>query len=167
MADFTKTAISQNAKREFTAPVASLEAFNAVVEAFRNDTSMGFTNKKQTAENLKAQIVYFDENSNEKGSVVLYAEDREQFETMVAFLEGDLAAEAANGENHGGASRDSTLDSWIVKFSCTNMVTVGGTEVEDNFTVTFGRTYMNVTSFSYEETINKIETWADAQDALA
>lgn len=165
MTDFTKTAISQNAKREYVSPIPNFDSFHTITSAFESDTTMGIT-KTKTAETYKTRIMYFDENSNEKGSVGLSAEDREQYETMSAFLEGDLAAEAANGENHGGASRESTDDTWTVKYSCINKVTINGKDTDDTFTITIGRDYMSINGFSYDETLAKIETWADSQTLL-
>ena len=166
MADFSRTAISQNAKREYTAPIASIDAFDAVTTAFSGDATMSMT-IKQTAAVYKSTVSYFNENSDKKGSVTINAEDKAQFDSLKEALESDFIAEAANGENHGGASIDSKDETWTVKFSCTNTVTVSGKEVEDTFTVSIGREYMSITGFSYEETIEKIEAWADNQNALA
>ena len=166
MADFTKTAISQNAKREYISPIPTFEKFNEVITAFTGDTSMGIT-KTKSSETYKTKIIYFDENSDEKGYALFYADDQTQYENMSTFLTGSIASEAANGENHGGASADSAADTWTVKFSCTNLVTVGDKEIEDLFSVTIGKDYMSINGFSYDETLSKIETWADSQTVLA
>ena len=68
------------------------------------------------------------------------------------------AAEAANGENHGGASRDSTEDTWSAKFSCS----LG----DDTFTVTITREYMLINGFEEDATLAAVETWADTVAAL-
>lgn len=166
MADFTKTAISQNAKREYISPIPTFERFNEVISAFESDTYMGIT-RTRSSETYKTKITYFDAKSNEKGYALFYAADQEQYENMSAFLSGDIASEAANGENHGGASTDSTANTWTVRFSCTNLVTVGDKEVEDLFSVTIGKDYMSINSFTYDETLTKLETWADTQVLLA
>ena len=77
---------------------------------------------------------------------------------IVEFLASDLAAEAANGEDHGGASRDSTEDTWSAKYSCS----LG----DDTFTVTITREYMLVNGFEEDATLAAVETWADSQTAL-
>lgn len=166
MADFTKTAISQNAKREYAAAIPTFDNFSTIITAFESDTTMGIT-KTRSSSTYKTKVVYFDENSDEKGYAVFYAEDQTQYTSMTEYLARDSAAEAANGENHGGASHDSTEDTWVVKYSCINTLTVGGAEVEDTFTITIGRDYMSINGFSYDETLAKVETWADAQDLLA
>lgn len=55
-----------------------------------------------------------------------------------------MAAEAANGENHGGASRDST---------------------EDTFTIT--REYMLINGFEEDASLAAVEAQADSVEALA
>ncbi len=157
MSDFVETSKSRNAKRTYP-PIADVAAFEAAVTAFAADTTMGLTRKEKSAETYKAKITYFDENSNEKGYVNLYADDQTQYTSLTAFLEGDLAAEAANGENHGGASRDSTDDTWSAKYSCS----LG----EDTFTVTITREYMLINGFEKDETLAAVETWADSVPAV-
>ena len=158
MSDFIETSKSRNAKRTYT-PIANVTAFAETVAAFAADSTMGLTRKEKTAETYKAKIIYFDENSDEKGYVNLYADDQTQYEAMTAFLEGDIAAEAANGENHGGASRDSTEDTWSAKFSCS----LG----EDTFTVTITREYMLINGFEEDATLAAVEAWADTVDSIA
>ena len=158
MSDFIETSKSRNAKRTYT-PIANVTAFAETVAAFAADSTMGLTRKEKTAETYKAKIIYFDENSDEKGYVNLYADDQTQYETMTAFLEGTVAAEAANGENHGGASRDSTEDTWSAKFSCS----LG----EDTFTVTITREYMLINGFEEDATLAAVEAWADTVDSIA
>ena len=62
MTDFTKTAINQNAKREFVAPIPDIDSFEEVVAAFENDTTMGFTKKKKTECTYKTKIEYYVKN---------------------------------------------------------------------------------------------------------
>ena len=69
----------------------------------------------------------------------------------------------ANGEDHGGASRDSTDDTWSAKYSC---MLVGG-EVEDTFTVTITHEYMLINGFETGEALAAVERWADGVEALS
>ena len=162
MADFTKTAINQNAKREYISPIPSLDAFESVVNAFKNDTTMGFTKKEQTAETYKTKIVYFNSAGDEAGYINLYAYDKTSAGDMESLLKGTEAAETFTGVG-GDASEEDKDAAWTAKFSCINMVD----DKEDAFTVTIGKDYMTVTGFSYDATIEKIETWADTQTNLA
>ena len=157
MTNFVETSKSRNAKRTYT-PIANVTAFAEAVASFATDSTMGLTRKEKSAETYKAKIIYFDENSDEKGYVNLYADDQTQYENMTTFLEGAVAAEAANGENHGGASRDSTEDTWSARFSCS----LG----DDTFTVTITREYMLINGFEEDATLTAVETWADKQTAL-
>ena len=145
MADFTKTAINQNAKREYVSPIPSLDAFESVINAFKNDNTMGFTKKELTAETYKTKIVYFDAKGDEKAYVNIYAGDKTSLEDGTSLLRGTEAAETFAGVGGSGSVEDK----------------------EDAFTVTIGKDYMLVTGFSYDATIEKIETWADSQDNLA
>ena len=162
MADFTKTAINQNAKREYISPIPSLDAFESVVNAFKNDTTMGFTKKEQTAETYKTKIVYFNSAGDEAGYINLYTYDKTSAGDMESLLKGTEAAETFAGVG-GDASEEDKEAAWTAKFSCINKVN----DKEDAFTVTIGKDYMTVTGFSYDETIEKIETWADSQTNLA
>ena len=162
MADFTKTAINQNAKREYASPISSIDAFNEVVNAFKNDTTMGFTKKEQTSETYKTKIVYFNSTGDEAGYVNLYAYDKTASYDGSSLLTGTEAAETIGGVG-GSASTDDKEAAWTAKFSCFNIVD----DKEDAFTVTIGKDYMTVTGFSYDTTIEKIETWADSQSNLA
>ncbi len=157
MTNFVETSKSRNAKRTYTA-IADVAAFEAAVQAFAADSTMGLTKKQLSDETYKAKITYFDENSDEKGYLNLYAADKTQYESMTELLEGDVVAEAANGENHGGASRDSTEDTWSAKYSCA----IG----EDTFTVTITREYMLINGFEEDETLAAVEAWADGIPAL-
>ena len=157
MTNFVETSKSRNAKRTYT-PIANVTAFAEAVAAFAADSTMGLTRKEKSAETYKAKIIYFDENSDEKGYVNLYADDQTQYENMTTFLEGAVASEAANGENHGGASRDSTEDTWSARYSCS----LG----EDTFTVTITREYMLINGFELDETLAAVEAWADTVPAV-
>ena len=157
MTDFVETSKSRNAKRTYTA-ITNVADFEAAVQAFAADSTMGLTRKELSTETYKAQIRYFDAKSDEKGYVNLYAADKTQYESLVGFLASDLAAEAANGEDHGGASRDSTEDTWSARYSCA----IG----DDTFTVTITREYMLINGFENDETLAAVETWADSQPAL-
>ena len=162
MADFTKTAINQNAKREYVSPIPSLDAFESVINAFKNDNTMGFTKQELTAETYKTKIVYFDAKGDEKAYVNIYAGDKTSLEDGTSLLRGTEAAETFAGVGGSGSVEDKE-DNWTAKFSCVNKVD----DKEDAFTVTIGKDYMLVTGFSYDATIEKIETWADSQANLA
>lgn len=69
----------------------------------------------------------------------------------------------ANGEEHGGASRDSTDDARRAKYSY--MLVVG--EVEDTFTVTITREYMLINGFETDEELAAVEAWADGVEVLS
>lgn len=153
---------SRTPGRTYTA-IADAAVFAETVAAFAADSTMGYSKKELSSETYKAKIFYFDADSNEKGTVSLTAEDKDQYEEMTTFLEGDIADEATNGKDHGGASHDSTDDTRSAKYSY--MLVVG--EVEDTFTVTITREYMLINGFETDEALAAVEAWADGVEALS
>lgn len=165
MADFSETSISRNAKRVFSAPIADIETFNTVVSAFAEDATMNIV-KNQTSATYKCKVEYKDAAGNDAGYDLFYAASNSQMESVVAQLTGTAFAETVAGTG-GTAAVDEDEYHWLVKFSCTKNVSIDGTNYEDTFTVSIGREYMLISGFTYDTTLSTLETWADAQDALA
>ena len=165
MADFNETSVSRNAKRVYTAEIADMETFNTLVQAFADDTTMGIT-KTQSSATYKTRIDYADADGDDSGYILVYGTSTDQLTAAVTHLTGTESTETIAGAGGSAAEADGE-EYWAVKFSCTKNVTVGSKTHEDSFTVTIGKTYMLITGFAYDETLAVIETWADAQDAMA
>ena len=165
MADFTETSISRNAKRVFTTPIADVETFNTVVEAFKNDETMNII-KEVTSATYKSKIAYKDAAGVDTGYALFYGTSTENMNDMSSLLAGTEASETAAGVGASGAI-DEEAYHWLVKFSCTKNISIEGKNYEDTFTVTIGQDYMLISGFTYDATRDVIETWADAQAALA
>lgn len=160
MADFTKTSVSQSARREYTA-MADLATFTSTLATFNADTTMGFS-KVQGAVSYKTEIEYFDAAGNSKGTVTIQLADTTAFSEMKSLMIGNEATETAAGVG-GTPSLGSVADEvWSAKFSCINVVN----GVNDNFNVTIYRDYMLISGFSYDATLAALETWADTIPAL-
>lgn len=160
MADFTRTTISQNAKREYTTPITSLADFLQVCADFFDDTTTG--TKTTTSESLKAKIVYFNVAGDEAGSVTLVAETQTSYEDGIALLLGTEAAETIAGTGASGSEDED--HTWAKKYSVSYAVS---SEVTDSFTVTIGNKYMLITGYSYEASLTALENWADSKSVLA
>ena len=165
MADFTETSISRNAKRVFSTPIADVETFNTVVEAFRNDETMNII-KEVSSATYKTKIAYKDAAGEDAGYALFYGISTDNMNDMASLLAGTEASETAAGVGASGAI-DEEAYHWLVKFSCTKNINIEGKNYEDTFTVTIGQDYMLISGFTYDATRDVIETWADAQAALA
>ena len=165
MADFTETSISRNAKRVFSTPIADVETFNTVVEAFKNDETMNII-KDVSSATYKTKIQYKDAAGVDTGYALFYGTSTENMNDMASLLAGTEASETAAGVGASGAI-DEEAYHWLVKFSCTKNINIEGKNYEDTFTVTIGQDYMLISGFTYDATRDVIETWADAQAALA
>ena len=165
MADFTETSISRNAKRVFTNPIADVENFNTVVEAFRNDETMNII-KEVSSATYKTKIAYKDAAGEDAGYALFYGVSTDNMNDMASLLAGTEASETAAGVG-ASAAIDEEAYHWLVKFSCTKNINIEGKNYEDTFTVTIGQDYMLISGFTYDATRDVIETWADAQAALA
>ena len=165
MADFTETSISRNAKRVFSTPIADVETFNEVVEAFKNDETMNIV-KEVSSATYKCKVEYKNAAGEDAGYALFYGTSTENMNDMGSLLHGTEAAETAAGI---GASAELSEEDfhWLVKFSCVKAINIDGKNYEDNFTVTIGQDYMLISGFTYDATRDSIETWADAQAALA
>ena len=165
MADFTETSISRNAKRVFSTPIADVETFNTVVEAFRNDETMNII-KEVSSATYKTKVAYKDAAGEDAGYALFYGASTDNMNDMASLLSGTEAAETAAGVG-GSAVLDAEAYHWLVKFTCTKNVNIEGKNYEDTFTVTIGQDYMLISGFTYDATRDSIESWADAQAALA
>lgn len=166
MADFTETSISRNAKRVYTAQISSVTDFDAIVDAFVADTTMNIASKNLSSATYKVKVAYKDGAGEDAGYVLYYGNSAQDMTDMASLLAGTEAAETAGGVGASGAVDDEGYH-WLVKYSCVKNITVDSTTYEDTFTVTIGRDYMLISGFTYDATRDAIETWADAQAALA
>ena len=158
MTDFTQTAVSMSAKREFTAPITDLAAFESVISSLMADETIGLTKREQGSISYTAKITYFNDSSDEIARISFSADNRETYDAGREFLLGDLAAEAFGGEG-GEASEDNAKALWNSRVSCA----IG----DDTFTISFNRDSITVSGYAKTETLAAIEAWADTVDALA
>ncbi|HJJ81199.1 MAG TPA: hypothetical protein O0X21_03765, partial [Methanocorpusculum sp.] len=113
MADFTETSISRNAKRVFSTPIADVETFNTVVEAFRNDETMNII-KNVSSTTYKCRIEYKDAAGEDAGYILFYGASTDNMNDMASLLSGTEAAETAAGSG-GSAVLDAEAYHWLVK----------------------------------------------------
>ena len=87
MADFTETSISRNAKRVFTDPIADVETFNTVVEAFKNDETMNII-KNVSSATYKTKIQYKNGAGEDAGYALFYGASTDNMDDMESLLKG-------------------------------------------------------------------------------
>ena len=68
-----------------------------------------------------------------------------------------------SGKYQRGTTNNSTDNTRDAKYSC--ILVVG--EVEDTFTVTISREYMQINGFETDEALAAVEAWADAVKELS
>ena len=90
MADFSETSISRNAKRVFTAPIATVEAFSEVISAFTAETDTNIV-KNLTAATYKVRVNYKTAAGDDAGYNLCYANTVEQMNEFASLLKGNYS----------------------------------------------------------------------------
>lgn len=166
MADFSETSVSRSAKRVYTAAIADIDSFEAVISAFKADTTMNLNTRNVSSATYKVKVEYKDAAGDDAGYILAYATGKDTLNETATLLQGNEMTETMAGVG-GTAALDADSYHWLVKFSCIKTVNIDGTDYQDSFTVSIGREYMLISGFAYDSTLTALETWADSQDALA
>jgi len=167
MADFVQSSQSKNAVRELATPIASVSAFNLIVQSVITDNPFACvsymtagTNHapvEKTREGYTARIVYEDGNAKTVGT------GTHRFGTLAGFNAGVtalLAAAAVTTAHAGTASHDPGNDAFSATLRCHD---ANG----ELYMVNFSRDRVTLTSYSDEAIRTAVETWADTVPALA
>ena len=125
MADFIQSSQSKNAVREFAAPIASVAAFNLIVQSVITDNpfacvsymTAGQTHDpvEKTYENYTAKMVYEDGNAATVGNA------SHKFNTIAGYNAGItalLAAEDVTTAHAGTATHDAENDTFSATLRC-------------------------------------------------
>jgi hypothetical protein len=167
MADFVQTSQTKSAVRELTSPIASVSAFNLIVQSVITDNpfacvsymTAGETHDpvEKTRENYTARIVYEDGNAETIGTA------SHRFNTISGFNAGItalLAAADVTTAHTGTASHDAGNDSFSATLRCHD-------PNGELYMLNFSRDRITLTSYSDEAIKTTVETWADSVAALA
>jgi hypothetical protein len=167
MADFIQKTNVKTAVRELATPIASVSAFDSIVQSVIADNPFGCVAwtegevahqpVEKSRENYVAKIVYQDTEAKTVGT------DSCRFDSIVGFNAGAAAllASAPLAAAHGGtAVRDPGSETYSATIRCRD-------PNGETYMVTFARDRVNLTSYSDDAIRTKVETWADTVAALA
>jgi hypothetical protein len=167
MADFIQTSNSKNAVRELTSPIASVSAFNLIVQSVITDNPFACVAYmtageahdpvEKTRENYSARIAYETVNAVNVGTA------SHRFNTIAGFNAGVTALLAAADVTtaHGGSAvHNDENDTFSATLRCHD---ANG----ELYMLNFSRTQVTLTSYSDEAIRTAVETWADSVPALA
>ena len=167
MADFVQSSQSKNAVRELATPIASVSAFNLIVQSVITDNpfacvsymTAGETHDpvEKTRENYTAKMVYEDVEAVTVGT------GSHKFNTIAGFNAGVtalLAATAVTTAHTGTALHDAENDTFSATLRCHD---ANG----ELYMLNFSRDRISLTSYSDEAIRESVETWADTVAALA
>jgi hypothetical protein len=167
MADFVQNSQTKSAIRELADPIASVAAFNTIVESVITTNpfacvsyiTAGVTHDpvEKTKEGYVVKIIYQDTDAKTVGTL------SDKFNTIAGFSAGATAilANTALSTAHGGTPvRDSESETFSATLRCHD---VNG----ELYMVNFSRGRVTLTSYSDEAIRTRVETWADSVAALA
>ncbi len=167
MADFVQSSQSKNAVRELATPIASVTAFNLIVQSVIADNPFGCVSYmtagethdpvEKTREGYTAKMVYEDVDAKTVGT------GSHKFNTIAGFNAGVtalLAAADVTTAHTGTALHDAENDAFSATLRCHD---ANG----ELYMLNFSRTRVTLTSYADEAIRTAVETWADTVPALA
>jgi hypothetical protein len=167
MADFVQSSQSKNAVRELATPIASVTAFNLIVQSVITDNpfacvsymTAGETHDpvEKTRENYTAKMVYEDVEAKTVGIA------SHRFNTIAGYTAGVtalLAAADVTTAHAGTALHDAENDAFSATLRCHD---ANG----ELYNLTFSRGRVTLNSYADEAIRTAVETWADTVAALA
>ena len=167
MADFVQSNVTKTAVRELASPIASVSAFNLIVQSVITDNpfacvsymTAGETHDpvEKTRENYTAKMVYED------GNAVTIGIASHRFNTIAGYNAGVtalLAAADVTTAHTGTALHDAENDAFSATLKCHD---ANG----ELYMVNFSRDRVTLNSYADEAIRIAVETWADTVAALA
>jgi hypothetical protein len=167
MADFVQQSITKSATRTLANPIADADTFETLVNAVVSSNPFTCTAYTVggvamaavaiTRRSFGARLVWEDTEAKNVGNTT------EKYSTKAGFNAGIaiIMASAPLATQHGGTCiHDPDLDTYSATIRCHD----GNSEV---YTVTVSRDHIDVTSYSDDAILAKVETWADGVAALA
>jgi len=167
MADFVQNSQTKTAVRELASPIATVTAFNLIVQSVITDNPFACVEYmtageshppvEKTKEGYTARIIYEDGNAKTVGN------GSHKFSTLAGFNAGVtalLAAAAVSTAHAGTALHDAENDAFTATLKCHD---ANG----ELYMLNFSRDRVTLTSYSDEAIRTAVETWADTVPALA
>jgi len=166
MADFVETNNTKSAVREIATPIATIAAFDAIIESILDDnpfscvdyveqgaTIPGVTRNR---ESYTVKVNYEDDYAKTVGSISAKAPTVAAFGTLATQIMGDAALATAMG---GDAVRDADKDVFSCQLKCKD----ANGEI---YYITFTRKNVRISSYQDDAIRTRVETWADGIVAL-
>ena len=169
MADFVQKTVNKSAVRNLTVPIATVTAFNNLIEAVINDNPfgcVGYTGSDgqpvaavvRNREHYTAKVEFFDETTAKRvGTVSLQSPSIVAFEANAAEVLDNATLATAMG---GYAERLFENETYYCQLKCHD-------PSGDDYYVTFTNRTVRISSYQDDAIKDAVETWADAVGALA
>ena len=168
MADFVESTVNRTAVRELSVPIASVTAFNNLVQSVITDNPfgcVGYTNSDGeyiepvvlNRERYTAKVNFINADGKRVGTVSLDSPTIAAFEANAAEVLANTAIAAAMG---GEAVRDLPHETYYAQLRCHD-------PSGDDYYLTFTRKTVRLSSYQDDAIRTAVETWADAVGALA
>lgn len=167
MADFVSKNITKSAERKLTTPIDTMANFVALVSDFLTNNPLGCTSYQsagqtvagvvQGSQSFSGKVVYEDGQAKTVGQISIKAPTSAAFSTDLTTILNTAALGTAMG---GTPSHDSSEDSFSSTIKC-------HWSNGENFTITFKRDSVVVSSYEADAILTAVETWADGVTALA
>jgi len=168
MADFVQKTINKSAVRELTTPIASVTAFDSLIEMVIDDNPFecaGYINRDGVAvapvvrnrEHYTGKVNFIDEQTGKRlGIVSLQSPSIAAFDANIAEVLANTALATAMG---GVAERNFGGESYYCQLRCHD-------PSGDDYYVTFTRKTVRISSYQDDAIRTAVENWADAVPAL-
>jgi hypothetical protein len=167
MADFVQTGMTKTSVRELAIPFATVAAFDAIIETVLADNPFQCVDYEEAGvtlpgvarnrESYTVRVNYEDNEGRRVGTVTARAPTVAGFGTAAANIMADTDLAAALG---GSAVRDSARETFSCQLRCHD---ANG----EDYSVTFTRNRVRISSYEDDAILARIETWADTVAALA
>jgi len=168
MADFVQKTVNKTAVRDLAAPIASVTAFNSLIQMVIDDNPFGCVDHTDSdgvlvdavvrnREHYTAKVNFIDEETGKRvGNVSLQSPTIAAFDANAAAVMGNAALATAMG---GVAERNFAGEAYYCQLKCHD-------PAGDDYYVTFTRTSVRISSYQDDAIRTAVETWADAVPAL-
>ena len=166
MADFVQTTNTKSAVRDLTIPIATITAFDDLVQDIIDTNPFGCTSYVErgvtidpvvrSQERYDAKVVYENPEADTVGDVSVQVESVSAFGTAAAHVMADDDLAAAIG---GTQSRDTENDTFYCKLKCHD---ANG----ETYYVTLSRSKVRISSYADDAIRTAVEAWADLKPEL-
>ena len=167
MGNFVQQSITKSATRVLAAPIADADTFETLIEAIVTDNPFECTAYSVggdamaavaiTKRTYGARLVWEDVDAKNVGNTTEKYGTKAGFATGVAVIMANAPLATAHG---GTCIHDPDLDTFSAQIRCHD----ANGEI---YYVNMNRDHIDVTSYSADAILTKVEAWADGEAALA